>query len=244
VQRERPVNPQVETPCPEVLYEDNHLLALNKPHGLLTQPAGGSRDSLEDRARAMIKDTRHKPGNVFLHAVHRLDRVASGVALFSLTGKSLSRMNELMRRQEITRIYHAVVTGDLPRDRGTLEHFLRHSRLKSVPVDGSHPGAKRAVLEYRVLARTEKLALAEITLGTGRYHQIRAQLAASGCPIVGDSLYGSGTTYAAEGIALHHRRMEFLHPVRKERLVIEARYPAPWPLYPGDGTSAQQGFSP
>ncbi len=238
------MNHQTETPCPEVLYEDNHLLALNKPYGLLTQPAGGSRDSLEDRARAMIRETRHKPGNVFLHAVHRLDRVASGVALFSLTGKSLSRMNELMRRQEIKRIYHAVFTGNLPCVQGTLEHFLRHSRLKAVPVDESHPGAKRAVLEYRVIVRTEKLTLAEITLETGRYHQIRAQLAASGCPIVGDRLYGSGMTYAKEGIALHHRRMEFLHPVRKERLVIEARYPAHWPLYPADCDGTQHDSPP
>ncbi len=237
------MKPPAASSRPEVLYEDNHLLALNKPYGLLTQPAGGSRDSLEDRARAMIRESRHKPGKVFLHAVHRLDRVASGVALFSLTGKSLSRMNGLMRRKEVTRIYHAVITGDLPRDRGTLEHFLRHSRLKSVPVDGSHPGAKRAVLEYRVLARTGKFTLAEITLETGRYHQIRAQLAASGCPIVGDSLYGSGTVYAEDGIALHHRRMEFLHPVRKERLVIEARHPAPWPLYPARGTGSRQGSS-
>ena len=238
------MNPPAASPCPEVLYEDNHLLALNKPFGLMTQPAGGSCDSLEDRARTMIRETRHKPGNVFLHAVHRLDRVASGIALFSLTGKSLSRMNELMRRQEITRIYHAVITGDLPCDRGTLEHFLRHSRLKSVPADGSHPGAKRAVLEYRVLVRSGKLTLTEITLETGRYHQIRAQLAASGCPIVGDRLYGSVEEYAARGIALHHLRMEFLHPVRKERLVIEARYPAPWPLYPASGAGTQQGSSP
>jgi len=229
---EQPVNTPDAAPCPEVLYEDNHLLALNKPHGLLTQPAGGSRDSLEDRARAMIRQTRHKPGNVFLHAVHRLDRVASGVALFSLTGKSLSRMNELMRRQEITRIYHAVVTGNLPADQGTLEHFLRHSRLKSVPVDRAHPGAKRAVLEYRILARTKRLTLVEIALETGRYHQIRVQLAASGCPIAGDSVYGSVEEYVAGGIALHHWRMEFLHPVRRERLIIEARYPDQWPLHP------------
>ena len=226
-------------PCLEVLYEDNHLLALNKPYGLLTQPAGGSRDSLEDRARAMISKTRHKPGNVFLHAVHRLDKVASGITLFSLTGKSLSRMNELMRRQEIKRIYHAVFTGNLPRDQGTLEHFLRHSRRKSIPVDRSHPGAKRAVLEYRVIARSGRLTLAEITLETGRYHQIRAQLAASGCPIAGDSVYGSAEGYAAGGIALHHRRMEFLHPVRKERLIIEALYPDPWPLFPAGGDTRQ-----
>lgn len=216
----------------EVVYEDNHLLAANKPCGLPTQPGPSSPDSLEGRAKAMIRETRAKPGNVFLHAVHRLDKVASGITLFSLTGKSLSRMNEQMRRNEVTRIYHAVTTGELPAEQGVLQHFLRHSRLRSVPVGENDPGAKKAVLGYRVLAREARLSLVEITLETGRYHQIRAQLSASGCPIVGDLLYGSRTEYEKNGIALHHRHMEFVHPVRKDPVVIEARYPAQWPLYP------------
>ncbi|HNR51375.1 MAG TPA: RluA family pseudouridine synthase [Deltaproteobacteria bacterium] len=216
----------------EVLYEDNHILALNKPCGLLTQPSRFSGDSLEDRAKAMIKESRGKPGNVFLHAVHRLDRVTSGIALFSLTGKSLSRMNEQMRRNEVTRIYHAVITGDLPAEQGVLEHFLRHSHLRSVTAGANDPGAKKALLRYRSLARQGRLVLVEVTLETGRYHQIRAQLSAAGCPVVGDSLYGSAAAYVEGGVALHHRRMEFVHPVRRDRVIVEADYPAEWPVYP------------
>jgi len=214
----------------EVIYDDNHLLAVNKPPGLLTQPAHGSRDSLEARAARWIKVSRGKPGRVFLHAVHRLDRVASGIALFALTDKALSRMNEQMRGRLVTRIYHAVITGELPREQGTLVHFLRHSRMKSLVTSGDAPGARRSVLDYRVLRRGGKLTLVEITLETGRYHQIRAQLSAAGCPILGDTLYGSRETYAGEGIALHHRQMEFIHPVRKTLLQLNARYPDAWPL--------------
>jgi 23S rRNA pseudouridine1911/1915/1917 synthase len=214
----------------EVLYEDNHLLALNKPAGLLTQPSGRSLDNLEDQAKQYIKETKNKPGKVFLHAVHRLDRVASGIALFARNDKSLSRMNEEMRGLRISRIYHAVIDRDLPLDQGGLVHFLRHSRLRAEQASENEPGAKRASLGYRKIASAGGLSLVEITLGTGRYHQIRAQLAASGCPIVGDTLYGSTLPYVPGGIALHHRRMEFLHPVLKSRIVIEASYPTAWPI--------------
>jgi 23S rRNA pseudouridine1911/1915/1917 synthase len=216
-------------PGAEVLYEDNHLLALNKPPGLLTQPSGRVSDSLEEHARHYIRETRNKPGNVFLHAIHRLDRVASGIALFALTDKSLSRMNEQMRGRLIGRIYHAVVSGDLPSHEGELVHFLRHSRLRSEVAQESEPGARRSSLRYVVLARSGALTLLEVTLETGRYHQIRAQLAASGCPIMGDHHYGSMVSYMPGGIALHHRRMEFLHPVQKSQVIIEAGYPPCWP---------------
>jgi 23S rRNA pseudouridine1911/1915/1917 synthase len=224
--------PPLPHPAVEVLYEDNHLLALNKPAGLLTQPSGQEGDSLEDRAKEYLRSTRNKPGNVFLHAVHRLDRVASGIALFASTGKALSRMNEQMRRRVIGRTYHAVVSGDLPDAQGELVHFLRHSRFRAVLSDGNDPGSRRAVLRYRVIARAGGLCLLEVDLETGRYHQIRAQLAASGCPIVGDSAYGSGAVYPGDGIALHHRRMEFLHPVGGAPVSIQAGYPPGWPLFP------------
>lgn len=222
-------------PGPEVLYLDNHLLALNKPCGVPTQPGGASKESMEETARDLIRLTRGKPGNVFLHAVHRLDRVASGITLFSLTGKSLSRMNGLMRANGITRVYHAVITGELPEEQGRLEHFLRHSRFRSVLAEKAHPGAKKAVSRYRLLARKGELSLVEVELETGRYHQIRFQLSAAGCPILGDSLYGSDASYVSNGIALHHRRMEFIHPVRRERISIVARYPESWPVLPLDG---------
>jgi 23S rRNA pseudouridine1911/1915/1917 synthase len=217
-------------PDVEVICEDNHLLGINKPPGLLTQPAYGSGDSLEDRARHWIKVSRNKPGKVFLHAVHRLDKVASGIALFALTDKALSRMNEQMRGHLITRIYHAVITGELPDGQGTLVNFLRHSRMKSLVVSENAPGARRSTLEYRILRHKGRLTLVEIILETGRYHQIRSQLSAAGCPILGDTLYGSSGHYAGDGIALHHRQMEFIHPVRKTPVVLKARYPDAWPL--------------
>lgn len=220
---------------PEVLYLDNHLLALNKPCGIPTQPGGTSKRSMEETARDLIRLTRGKPGNVFLHAVHRLDRVASGITLFSLTGKSLSRMNGLMRSNGIARVYHAIITGDLPEEQGILENFLRHSRLRSVLAEKTHPGARKAVSRYRLLAHKDGLSLVEIELETGRYHQIRAQLSAAGCPILGDSLYGSHARYVKNGIALHHRRMEFIHPVRRDLISIVARYPEPWPVHLQDG---------
>lgn len=214
----------------EVIYEDNHLLAINKPPGLLTQPTRGSGDSLEERAAHWIRVSRSKPGKVFIHAVHRLDRVASGIALFALTDKGLSRMNEQMRGRFITRIYHAVVAGRLPGEHGTLVHFLKHSRMKSLVVSADAPGARRSVFRYQVLRHRGDLALVEITLETGRYHQIRAQLSAAGCPILGDALYGSRERYEGEGIALHHRHMEFIHPVKKTPVELNARYPDAWPL--------------
>lgn len=214
----------------EVLYEDNHLIALNKPAGLLTQPAPGVTGSLEEWTAQYIGTTRGKPGRVFLHAVHRLDRVVSGIALFACTDKALSRMNERMRAREIVRVYHAVVTGTLPDAQGNLVHFLRHSRKKSLVAGRNDPGAREAILDYRILARKYDLMLLEVTLHTGRYHQIRAQLSAVGCPVVGDLLYGSTARQEGPGIALHHRMMSFTHPVRMVPVRIEAGYPALWPF--------------
>ncbi len=219
-----------DSPKIDVLCEDNHLIAVNKPAGVMTQPSGTGADNLEDLTKEYLKQTRNKPGRVFLHAVHRLDKVVSGVALFACTDKALSRMNEQMRGHHVSRIYHAVVTGDLPGPQGTLTHFLRHSRMHSESVREDDPGAKKAALGYRVLSRTGTLTLVEITLETGRYHQIRAQLSASGCPVLGDSRYGSREQYQGGGIALHHRRMEFIHPVSKLPMTIEAGYPPLWPL--------------
>mgnify|MGYP001107989921 CR=1 FL=1 len=214
----------------KILYEDNHLLAIDKPWGLLTQPSRSSTDSMEERAKAYIKETRGKPGKVFLHAVHRLDRVAAGITLFALTDKALSRMNEQMRSHEITRTYHAAVTGQLSADQGTLVHYLKHSRLMS-KISGEHEaGAQRSVLDYRVIFRKNRMTLVEVALVTGRYHQIRAQLSAEGCPIVGDTLYGSRAAFTGNAIALMHKEMRFIHPVLKEMIIISADYPDGWPL--------------
>ncbi|NOU35348.1 MAG: RNA pseudouridine synthase [Kiritimatiellaceae bacterium] len=232
----------------DVLYHDNQLLAVNKPAGLLTQPSGTDKDNLEDRAKAYIKEVKGKPGNVFLHAVHRLDKDVSGIVLFACTDKALSRLNADMRAHRFTKIYHAVVSGAPPQNEGSLRHFLIHDDYRAEVAKEGDPEAKECLLDYRVITPAEgsgptnhsapvgrvtspgdKHTLLEIQLHTGRYHQIRAQLAAVGCPIVGDEKYGSKVKLACGAIALHHARLTVIHPVSKAEIVIEAPYPDHWP---------------
>ncbi|HVN72557.1 MAG TPA: RNA pseudouridine synthase [Desulfomonilia bacterium] len=215
----------------KILYEDNHLLALDKPAGLLTQPSGRQEDSLEARAKTWIKQVKDKPGEVFLHAVHRLDRQVSGVVLFALTGKALSRMNEQMREKAVLKIYHALITSEPAAASGILLHHLRHSRLRSVTASPHEKGSKPSRLSYRVVTHLKGMYLVEIVLETGRYHQIRAQLAELGCPVLGDVRYGGERWPDTYGIALHHRRMEFMHPTLKSQIIIVASYPENWPVF-------------
>jgi 23S rRNA pseudouridine1911/1915/1917 synthase len=214
-----------------VLYHDNHLLAVNKPAGLLTQPSGTERDNLEDRSKAYIKKIKNKPGNVFLHAVHRIDRIVSGVVLFACTDKALSRLNADMRAHRVEKIYHAVVTGCPPQREGFLRHFLTHDEFRAEVAPEGNPAARECQLGYKVLKESGNRSLLEIQLHTGRYHQIRAQLAAIGCPIIGDEKYGSKTKLPGAVIALHHARLTVFHPVSKEKIVIEAPYPIHWPVF-------------
>jgi 23S rRNA pseudouridine1911/1915/1917 synthase len=238
----------------DVLYHDNQMLAANKPAGLLTQPSGTDKDNLEDRSKVWIKEAKNKPGNVFLHAVHRLDQVVSGIVLFACTDKSLSRLNADMRAHRFTKIYHAVVTGMPPQSEGSLRHFLTHDDYHAKRVKEGDPDAKECLLDDRVLPsavgrvtspgvkkapgevtrptiekKSAEYTVLEIQLHTGRYHQIRAQLAAIGCPIVGDEKYGSKVKLFGGAIALHHARLTVLHPVSKAEIVIEAPYPDHWP---------------
>ncbi|MBI9020299.1 MAG: RNA pseudouridine synthase [Verrucomicrobia bacterium] len=212
----------------DVLYHDNHLLAVNKPAGLLTQPSGTDKDNLEDRAKAFIKEVKNKPGNVFLHAAHRLDRVVSGVVLFACTDKALSRLNADMRAHKFIKIYHAMVSGAPPQSSGSLRHFLTHDDYHAKIANEGDPDAKECLLDYKVLKQSDNKTLLEIRLHTGRYHQIRAQLAAIGCPIDGDEKYGSKIKLAGDAIALHHARLTVIHPVTKDEIVIEAPYPEHW----------------
>ena len=234
----------------DVLYHDNQMLAVNKPAGLLTQPSGTDKDNLEDRAKAYIKEVKGKPGNVFLHAVHRLDQVVSGIVLFACTDKALSRLNADMRAHRFTKIYHAVVSGVLPQKEGSLRHFLIHDDYRAEVAKEGDPDARECLLDYKVISKqvgTDRRAvrpssggalgdsalpttLLEIQLHTGRYHQIRAQLAAIGCPIVGDEKYGSKVKLPGGAIALHHARLTVIHPVSKVEVVIEASYPGHWPV--------------
>jgi 23S rRNA pseudouridine1911/1915/1917 synthase len=211
-----------------VLFEDNHLLAANKPPGLLTQPSRSEVDALETRAKEWVRRAKDKPGAVFLHAIHRLDRDVSGVVLFARTSKALSRLNEAIRSRRVEKIYHALVEGLPPEEAGVLEHHLAHGSHTAKVVSATAHGAKRATLAYRALRHVDGLTLVEIRLETGRYHQIRAQLAAAGCPIAGDGRYGSRRPTPGR-IALHHRRLTIAHPVTKADVVIEAPYPAGWP---------------
>ena len=214
----------------DVLYHDNHLLAVNKPSGLLTQPSGTDKDNLEERSKVWIKGTKNKPGNVFLHAVHRLDQVVSGIVLFACTDKALSRLNADMRAHKFTKIYHAVVSGAPPQTEGSLRHFLTHDDYHAKIANEGDPDAKECLLDYKVLKQSGENSLLEIQLHTGRYHQIRAQLAAIGRPIVGDERYGSKIKLPGGAIALHHARLTVIHPVTKEKIVIEAPYPSHWPV--------------
>lgn len=220
------------------LFHDNHLLACDKPAGLLTQPSGSDRENLEDRAKAWVKAEYDKPGKVFLEAVHRLDAAASGVVLFARTSKALSRLNAMQRAREITKRYEALVEGRPREEEGQLEHWLRHGDRRAV-VELAGPsgagdrqedakGAKEARLTYRIVDSNKRVTRVVIELETGRYHQIRAQFAAIGCPILGDTKYGSRTRLDEGVIALHHREMSFVHPVRKEPVRIKAPVPRAW----------------
>lgn len=192
-----------------IIYSDNHLLVVEKPAEMATQP------DLTELAKAWVKKKYQKPGNVFLHPVHRLDKAVSGLVLFARTSKALSRLQALMRERKIEKIYHALVEGELPEQKGRLVHHLIHGSFKAEV----HQEGKESILEYHVFKSEKGISLLEIDLITGRYHQIRAQLSAIGCPVVGDTKYGSKKPWP-HGIALHHSEMRFEHPVTKEPLVL------------------------
>ena len=210
----------------KILYEDNHLLALDKPAGLLTQPNETISNSLETQAKAFIKGRDQKPGNVFLHAIHRLDSAASGIVLFAKTQKALSRLSANMREHEFHKTYIALVEGRTTPPEGHLVDFLIHGDHTALVVPPSHPGSKRSEL---IIVSSQPIApnrwRLEIHLLTGRYHQIRAQLASRGFPILGDVRYGSKAPFAPNTIALHHSILSFPHPTLHSEVVIESPDP-------------------
>ncbi len=202
-----------------IVFEDNHLLVLNKPAGLLTQPSGTDQDSLEMQAKAYIKEKYQKPGNVFLEAVHRLDKPVSGIVVFAKTSKALSRLNESLRNKQAKKIYHAWVEGIPKQKEGTLENYLVHDDFIASVATKNNPQAKLARLSYKVLETQGDETLLEIILETGRYHQIRVQLSTIGHPILGDTKYGSKKSHPE--IALSHVRLEIEHPVTHEKLLLK-----------------------
>lgn len=211
----------------DILYEDNHLLVVNKRCGDLVQPDPNGSSALENEIKEFLKVRDSKPGDVFLGVVHRIDRPVSGGVLFAKTSKALSRLNEQLRKGEIHKVYWAVVESRPEQEQATLKHYiLRDGRSnRSFCYASPKPEAKEARLQYVTLGCSDRYTLVEVNLLTGRHHQIRAQLSKIGCPIKGDLKYGAKRSNAGGGISLHSRTIEFVHPVRKETVRIIAPVP-------------------
>lgn len=203
----------------EILYCDNHLLVVNKPAGLLSQSDASGSSSMEELAKAYLKERFRKPGNVFLEAVHRLDRPVSGILLFARTSKALSRLNQAQREGLFQKEYVVLVEGALSEE-GELVDYLRHDAHLAV-VD---PAGKECRLTYSVIKKKGDSTLLRVKLKTGRYHQIRAQFAFRGHPVVGDRKYGSQT--ASDVLFLHHHMFSFPHPISGEVLTFQS--PQKW----------------
>lgn len=213
------------TPPFPILFEDNHLIAIVKPAGIPTQdpPFGG--ESATSLLKEYRKQREQKSGGVFCEAVHRIDKPTSGIVLFAKSKKGLSRMMEAQRMQLLTKTYVCMIEGNLPDDAGTLEHFLLHSDHRALVSNAEDPKAKRALLSYRTLSHEARGTRVEVALHTGRYHQIRAQMEALGCPIIGDVRYGSSYPLPQGHILLHHAKLIFPHPTTKETLVLHSMPP-------------------
>jgi len=211
----------------KILYEDNHLLIVNKPCGLLAQGDKTQDICLLDLSKAYIKEKYHKPGNVYLGLPHRLDRPVSGITILSKTSKALTRMNEIFKNRKITKTYHAIVTHEPKPHQATLIHYLKKfEKLNFAKVySTAAPGTVQAKLHYHLLVTKDHNHLLELNLETGRHHQIRAQLSAIGCAIYGDKKYGSKFYIDRHSIALHCRSCTFDHPISNEKLNIVAKYP-------------------
>ena len=216
----------VQPPVP-ILYEDNHLLAVNKGVSDIVQGDQTGDPSLDKLLKAYLKVREGKPGEVFLGIPHRLDRPVSGVVVYAKTSKALSRMAQLFKEKKVDKIYHVIVEKCPDPESGALEHYLtRNTRQnKSYAHHREVPGSKLARLRYRKLASSDHYHLLEVMLETGRHHQIRAQLAAIGCVIKGDRKYGARRSNKNGGISLHARKIAFIHPVRNESMEIVAPYP-------------------
>ena len=210
-----------------VVYEDNHIIIVNKQSGEIVQGDKTGDTPLSDIVKQYIKEKYNKPGNVFLGVVHRLDRPVSGLVVFAKTSKALSRLNEMFRTGDMHKTYWAIVKKNDIAPEATLTDWLtRNERQnKSYAHNREVPGAKKAVLSYKVRSMSDNYMLLEVRLMTGRHHQIRCQLAHMGCPIKGDLKYGSPRSNPDGSISLMSRRVEFVHPVSKETITVEAPVP-------------------
>lgn len=215
----------------KILYEDNHLLVVEKPVNVPVQEdASGDKDLLTI-LKEDLKVRYQKPGNVFLGLVHRLDRPVGGVIVFAKTSKAASRLSDSLRKQDFDRGYLAVVRGVPPEKHAVLEHYLKKDRRKNqvFVVPPREKGAKYAKLEYEVLASAGGLSLLRVKLYTGRSHQIRVQLSAIGCPLYGDQKYGQKVNKPGQQLALWAYSLAFLHPVKKEKMVVHSLPPDAYP---------------
>ena len=223
----------------QVVYEDNHIIIVSKESGEIVQGDKTGDTPLSETVKQYIKETHAKPGNVFLGVVHRLDRPVSGLVVFAKTSKALTRLNNMFRDGEVHKTYWAIVEkrGERKEERGerfvvtdeftTLEHWLvrNEKQNKSYAYDREKPNAKLAKLRDRVIGASERYTLLEVQLLTGRHHQIRCQLSAMGCPIKGDLKYGARRSNPDGSISLLARKVEFVHPVSKENICVEAPIP-------------------
>lgn len=218
---------QIKMSSINILYEDNHLIALNKSVSDLVQGDKSGDISLDVKIKEYLKKVYNKPGAVFLGVVHRLDRPVSGAVVFARTSKALSRMNKLFQEKKVQKKYWAIVSENPPIEEETITHYLvrNPTRNKSIAYTSEKKGSKEASLSYRLIGRTKKYFFLEIDLHTGRHHQIRCQLTKIGCPIKGDLKYGSKRSNQGGGISLHAREIKFIHPVLKENLTIIADPP-------------------
>jgi 23S rRNA pseudouridine1911/1915/1917 synthase len=213
----------------EILYEDNHCIAVAKPSGMTSAHFQGEEETLDRRVKHYLKEKYKKPGNVFLGIVQRLDKPVSGVILFARTSKAAARLAEQFREGTIEKVYWAIVEGQVQREAGTLEDWLRKNpEAHRVEVLEPHaPGARQSLLHYQKRGQHGDLTWLEIRPQTGRTHQLRVQLAHHGHPIYGDARYGSVRTFG-KAIALHARALTFLHPVRYDPITLTAELPRSW----------------
>lgn len=211
----------------QVLHEDNHIIVVNKRAGDIVQGDKTGDKPLSDVVKSYLKDKYNKPGNVYLGTVHRLDRPTSGLVIFSKTSKALPRLNKMFVTKDITKTYWALVKNKPKKDSDRLVHWLKKNpkNNKSYAHQTEVKDSKKAILSYQIIKKLDNFYLLEVTLETGRHHQIRTQLSTIGCPIKGDLKYGFDRSNKDASISLHARNIKFIHPVSKEELDITAPLP-------------------
>ena len=211
----------------EILFEDNHIIAVNKKSSDIVQGDKTGDEPLSEKVKTFIKKKYDKPGAVYLGVTHRLDRPVSGAILFARTSKALTRLNEMFLKKEIKKTYWAIVKNKPQKDSDTLKHYIvrDQKKNKSFAFDKEVKNSKLASLSYKLIASADNYYLLEVDLHTGRHHQIRCQLAKTGCSVKGDLKYGFPRSNPDGGISLHSRKIEFIHPVKKENIEIIASPP-------------------